>query len=222
MIRPVEEPRPKQPRDSPARIDRALRDAADGLTMRELVVATGLHENALRRTLARLTANGTVYVEPQRRQSRGRPTLRYRHAGTPDAPFRKFLPLLLDLLADSPTSNDAAYAIGRSHAEPATIVAPGAAREAVKSSLITLGFVPREQGTGETGTAEFVLSRCPFGDAVTSSAQGRRICALHHGLLAGVAEANGGELREFVINDPRVAPCRVAVLDTRPSPGTRG
>jgi predicted ArsR family transcriptional regulator len=210
----VEDPPRKQSRDGAARIERALRAAGGGLTMRELVSATGLHENAVRRALAGLTARGAVDVEPERRHSRGRPALRYRHAGSPDEPFRKFLPLLVELLDTSPATDDTAYAIGRTHAEATAARTPGGAREAVVSWLVTLGFAPRQHGASDTGRAEFRLHRCPFGEAVTSSPGGRRICALHHGLVAGVAEANGGTLQEFVINDPRLEPCRVAVLDT--------
>ena len=178
--------------------------------MRELVGETGLHENALRRALARLTSRDEVLAEPERRRSRGRPELRYRLAGAPDAPFREFLPLLLALIADSPAPEGAAYAIGHAHAERHTA---GSAGEAVKSSLARLGFAPRQGAGGEAGVTELVLGRCPFSDAVTSSPQGRRICQLHHGLLAGAAEARGGRLREFVVNDPRSAACSVAVLD---------
>jgi hypothetical protein len=58
---------------------------------------------------------------------------------------------------------------------------------------------------------------CPFRDAVTSSANGRQICHLHHGLLAGIAAANAGELDEFVIEDPRVTPCRVRFHELAPT-----
>jgi predicted ArsR family transcriptional regulator len=178
--------------------------------MRELVAATGLHENAVRRALARRTARGDVHVEPEPRRSRGRPRLRYRLADSPDEPFSQFLRLLLELVGCSPASDEAAYSIGRARAEAVT---QGSASEAVKRSLAGLGFAPRRRPATEAGVSEFALSLCPFSEAVTSSAQGGRICALHRGLVAGVAEARGGALREFVINDPRSAPCRVAVLD---------
>ena len=53
------------------RIDAALARTADGMTMRDLVSATGLHENALRRSLSRLVAGGSVHVEPDHRASPG-------------------------------------------------------------------------------------------------------------------------------------------------------
>jgi predicted ArsR family transcriptional regulator len=73
---------------------------------------------------------------------------------------------------------------------------------------VTLGFAPVERvGDGQGVTLE--LTSCPFADAVTSAANGRQICHLHHGLVAGIAAATGGALEEFAINDPRVLPCRV-------------
>jgi predicted ArsR family transcriptional regulator len=198
-------------RGSEARIGTALEGAADGLSMRELVSATGLHENALRRSLGRLVAAGSVHVEPQRRASRGRPSLRYRRAGTADEPFRRFLPLLLELVERPPGAHTDAYEIGRARGLATTPSASGSATDAVTGLLVTLGFDPRRQRDGAGDVTRFSLNRCPFSEAVTSGRLGGRICALHHGLLAGVAEANGGELQSFTINDPRVQPCELSV-----------
>jgi predicted ArsR family transcriptional regulator len=206
----VNDRRAPRPRDSAARIDRALRAFPAGLTMRELVSETGLHENALRRALARLASRGEAHAEPERRRSRGRPELRYRLASAPDAPFREFLPLLLALSADARAPEGAAYSLGHAHAQRGT---EGTAAEAVKSSLARLGFAPRQRAGGRAGVTEIALGRCPFSDAVTTSPQGSRVCELHHGLLAGAAEGRGGRLREFVVNDPRVAACLVIVLE---------
>ena len=74
-----------------------------------------------------------------------------------------------------------------------------------------LGFAPHSEGTSRVGGARLVLERCPFSDTVTSSRQGGQVCALHHGLLAGVAAANGGELEPFIVHDPRVRLCEVTV-----------
>jgi predicted ArsR family transcriptional regulator len=197
-------------RASAVRIETALQGAADGLTMRELISSTGLHENAIRRTLGRLVSDGTVHVGPEPRSSRGRPLLRYRRAGAPDEPFRRFLPLLLDLVDRAPGTDADAYEIGRAAgaaSRPATVGAPGA----VASVLVQLGFAPRRVGTSERGGTRMALGRCPFGDAVTSAPRGASICALHHGLLAGVATASGGELESFTVRDPRVLRCEVSV-----------
>lgn len=179
--------------------------------MRELVSATGLHENALRRTLRRLAAGGSVHVESEHRSSRGRPVLRYRWAGSADEPFRRFLPLLLELVDRAPASDADAYEVGRAHGAAIPDAARGSAPAAVARALVALGFDPRRQGATASGGARFVLNRCPFREAVTAGPAGRRICALHHGLLAGVAEAGGGELESFTVNDPRVLSCELSV-----------
>ena len=179
--------------------------------MRGLVIATGLHENALRRTVALLVQRGIVHAQPERRPSRGRPTIRYRHAGDPEEPFQHFLPLLLTLVDQAAASQQDAYDIGRAHGLFTAGESPATASEAVTRSLASLGFAPLDRGSSEPGAVVLALSRCPFSDAVTSSAAGRRVCDLHHGLLAGIAEAHGGEVSSFTVNDPRGAACEVAV-----------
>jgi predicted ArsR family transcriptional regulator len=198
-------------RGTAARIGTALEGAADGLSMRELVSATRLHENALRRSLGRLVAGGSVHAEPQRRASRGRPSLRYRRAGSADEPFRHFLPLLLELVDRLPGADTDAFETGRAHGASTPAGTAGSATDAVAALLVTLGFDPHRQRDSASEGTSFSLDRCPFSEAVTSGRRGGRICALHHGLLAGVAEANGGELQTFTINDPRVRPCELTV-----------
>jgi predicted ArsR family transcriptional regulator len=87
---------------------------------------------------------------------------------------------------------------------------PGEARDAVFSSLADLGFAPVEEPPGDPGkgTTTICLSRCPFADVVQSPPAATRLCALHHGLIAGVAEAGGGCLEEFTIVNPKTGCCR--------------
>ena len=85
----------------------------------------------------------------------------------------------------------------------------GGVREALVSSLVSFGFSPVELPTAGQAADDSRPHGCPFRETVTGTANGRQICHLHHGLLAGIAAANSGELDEFVINDPRVTPCRV-------------
>ncbi len=197
-------------RNGPACVRQALAAASGGLLVSELVASTKLHENAVRRTLSTFVADGSVVVEREPSRRRGRPPLRYRLVGAADEPFRQLVPMLLDLLDASGASAGSAYEIGRAHAERAPVRDTGSTREAVIESLVRLGFAPVEQPSATPGRTALDLTRCPFSDAVTASARGRQICQLHHGLLAGVASAGGGAIDEFVINDPRVVPCRVA------------
>jgi predicted ArsR family transcriptional regulator len=197
-------------RNSAARIRHALATASSGLLMSELVASTSLHENAVRRTLAKLIADGAVIVERQPSRARGRPRLRYRLVGTADEPFRQLVPMLLDLIDASGTSAETAYEIGRAHAERASARTFANTREAITESLVRLGFAPIEQSSTSTERTVLDLTRCPFStEVVAARPEGRQICQLHHGFLAGVAEAADGVLDEFKINDPRALPCRV-------------
>ena len=201
-------------RDAPRRVREKLATSAGGRSVRELAGLTCLHENAVRRTLALLVAAGEVCVERERSGARGRPLLRYRLVGAADEPFKTVLPMLLDLLDTSASSIRAAYAGG--FARGCAASPRGGTREAIVSSLVNLGFAPAEKRSAGPDVA-LDLTSCPFRDAVTDSPNGRQICHLHHGLVAGIAAASGGVLDEFVINDPRVMPCRVRFRELTPA-----
>ena len=196
-------------RDAPRRLRLALASASGACSVRELTAATSLHENAVRRTLTALISVGDVSVEPRPAHSRGRPVLQYRLVGPADEPFRAVLPMVLDLLDQSRSAPDTAYATGFEHGKSAPMPGSGGAREALVSSLVSFGFSPVERPGANAGQTTLDLMACPFRETVTGTANGRQICHLHHGLLAGITAANSGELDEFVINDPRVTPCRV-------------
>jgi predicted ArsR family transcriptional regulator len=202
-------------RDAPLRIREALAGTAGGRSVRELADATLLHENAVRRTLATLVADGAVSVERRRSRARGRPLLIYRLVGSADEPFKAILPMLLELLGSSPPSAGTAYATGFAHGASTPAPSSPGTREALVASLVNYGFAPVERTAKPSAPAILDLTRCPFRDAVTGSANGRQICHLHHGLLAGIAAASGGELEEFAINDPRHVPCRARFRERR-------
>lgn len=194
-----------------------LRATGAASTIAELVAATGLHENAVRRNLAQLAAAGSVQVErPSGTGGRGRPALRYRAQGSPETPYRALLPLLLDLLRGTDVDTETAFAAGRAHGRA---TAPdGDAREAVVASLAAMGFAPADTtpAGAPDGSVEVRLQACPFADMVMRPG-GRRLCALHHGILAGVAEARGSEVRRFDIVDPNAADCHL-LLGTPEAP----
>ena len=196
-------------RDAPGRIRLALAGAGGARSVRELTDATSLHENAVRRTLAALVSEGNVRVERRPAHARGRPVLQYRLVGSADEPFRAVLPMVLDLLDAARGASDAAFATGFEHGTSTPAPSAGGVREALVSSLVSFGFSPIELPTAGQAETVLDLTSCPFRDTVANAANGRQICHLHHGLLAGIAVANSGELDEFVINDPRITPCRV-------------
>lgn len=186
---------------------RHLRTAAGPATVAELVAATGLHENAVRRNLARLGADGMVLAERDPAAAgRGRPRLRYRAAGGPETPYRELMPLLLGLLNGAAPAPEEVFAAGLAHGRAS---APeGTAREAATASLAAMGFAPADETPAGTPGEEGVirLRTCPFADLVTRPG-GRRLCALHHGILAGVAERRGAAVRHFEVVDPNRADC---------------
>ncbi len=194
---------------------RHLRSAPAPATIAELVAATGLHENAVRRNLATMVDAGTVHAERVPGSGRGRPPLRYRATGEADTPYRELMPLLLSLLGGSSVGREAAFEAGRAHGRAA---APdGDARDAVVSSLASMGFAPTEETSTSPAdaTTSIRLLTCPFADLVIKPG-GRQLCALHHGILAGVAEARGGEVMRFDVVDPNVADCVLHLVPDGP------
>lgn len=199
------------PADRPSATDRvaAALDRAEGaLDLAALVERTGLHPNAVRRALAALAGQGRVHADDAPPTGgRGRPRRRYRAVAGPERPYRELLPLVLGLLGGG-GDPEAAHAAGRAHGLAAG--GPGPAGEAVVATLASLGFAPsREDG-------RIALRTCPFAEHVVRPG-GRALCSLHHGILAGVAEAHGGSLTDFTVADPRRAPCTLTVRDAGPA-----
>ena len=154
-------------RDAPLRIREALASSTGGRSVRELVDATRLHENAVRRTLATLVADSAVSVERRRSHARGRPLLLYRLVGAADEPSRPSSPCCSNCSAHLPPRPQTAYATGFAHG--ASTPAPGSqgTREALVASLANYGFAPVERTARPPAPAILDLTRCPFRDAVT-------------------------------------------------------
>ncbi|MEQ8832853.1 MAG: hypothetical protein RIB67_00250 [Miltoncostaeaceae bacterium] len=196
--------------DRPGAADRIARALAEGapLGVAELVERTGLHENAVRRNLARMVDAGRVHSErAPAAGGRGRPRLLYRAVGGAERPYAELLPLVLELLATGGTDGGgAAHRLGRAHGR--ATAGAGSATEAVTATLADLGFAP-----SRSGAHDIALGACPFADQVLRPG-GRALCALHHGIVAGVALERGGEVTAFTANDPNRAPCTLSVRDT--------
>jgi predicted ArsR family transcriptional regulator len=209
-------------RDGEARIMRVLEDArrGPGLTVPQVVEHTGLHPNAVRRNLARLAEGGRVHVDrssPSGR-GRGRPPLRYRAVASDAMAYRELMPLVLALLTGGGGAGvDAGADAFRAGREYGLANAPdGDPAEAVAASLAALGFAPEPQPVPPGAAPRLALTRCPFSDMIPRPG-GRALCALHHGILAGVAEARGGTLVRFDVVDPRTGHCQAGV-----APGAAG
>jgi predicted ArsR family transcriptional regulator len=132
--------------------------------------------------------------------------------------YRELMPLVLALLTGGGGAGvgavDDAYRAGRAYGR--ANAPAGEPVEALRASLVALGFAPADERVGQDGSTRMELTRCPFADMV-GRAGGRALCELHHGMLAGVAEARGGTLEAFEVTDPNVGHCRVAVAPGPPA-----
>lgn len=185
-----------------------------GVGVAELTEHFGLHHNAIRQHLAKLT-DAELLVEGRAPVvGRGRPRLAYRvHPAAesrwgPEGPYERLTVLLTEMLR----TGDSAEVVGQRAGEraagrdgddsddPLAVVADAMARQ---------GFEPTIERDGDE--AEIVLGRCSF--ATTALADPEIVCALHLGIARGVAAASGGRVvvDELIPRDPRVAQCRLRV-----------
>ncbi|MFN8019545.1 MAG: helix-turn-helix domain-containing protein [Acidimicrobiales bacterium] len=192
-------------------------------TVAELVVLADVHPSAVRQHLAKLVDAELVVARPGEATGRGRPAQRYvpapgaaaRWAGAPD-PYEQ----LAVLLGEAVRTGDGAFAVGRRHgaALGATVeAAPGsspadAALGAIAREMDRQGFAPVLRAGGDGVAVE--LHACPFAQVVASEAEA--VCALHHGIAVGVAEATGAV--EVIGIEPGLPPERPCLLRVRERP----
>ncbi|MCU0307886.1 MAG: hypothetical protein MUE51_09010, partial [Thermoleophilia bacterium] len=171
----------------------------------------------VRQHLQTMAAVGLVQTSRDAPSGRGRPSNRFRLVD-PDAPQRaaheELVTMLMGIVARAGLGEEQVRAIGRERgaADPSGVVDP---HRAVADVLARLGFAPREvSGAADrrAGTSRLVLGSCPFREAVAHPG-GHLVCALHHGLLEGAAQAAdpSATVPEFVPRDPAAAGCTVAV-----------
>lgn len=209
------------------RIALLLAESPDGLSAAEIAAGVGLHHNVVREHLRTLAGAGVVASERERPTGRGRPSERYMlidDTAPRAAAHQELVRLLVGLLLEAGMTEDRAEAFGRS--QGAGLMAQGTAgRGAILSGLARLGFAPREVASAAEaadGILDARLEHCPFREAVLAPG-GEVICALHAGLLAGMASTSGPQARltEFVAKDPRMAGCVVRLEGVPDPPATR-
>lgn len=165
----------------------ARRDASTA----ELVAASGLHENTVRGHLERLLADGHIRAELQAPTGRGRPARRWL-ALEPEAtnPYAGLATVLAETLATgtpdaSARAREAGVAWGARLAEGRRTIA-GPRALAVE--------IMREQGFAPDGEGDEVhLRHCPMLAAATDRPE--VVCAVHEGMLEGIARAGGSDAR---------------------------
>ncbi len=178
----------------------------------EIADTLALHPNTVRPHLERMREVGLLVVATTPGGGPGRPQHRYSLA--PDAPglglepqpFPVLARMLLSLASASGLTGGEAIEAGRDQGRAdAPRWAGRSCLEAVTGRLADMGFDPAVVADGDTATVAF--THCPFREL--AEARPDLVCALHRGLVEGLAEGvGGGEVTDFgslVDRDP----CRV-------------
>ncbi|AXH96701.1 helix-turn-helix transcriptional regulator [Ornithinimicrobium avium] len=194
----------------------AIAGAREGLGVRALAEATGLHDNTVRFHLERLVADGLVERRQGRSPGPGRPPLVFVARRDQDGAGHDNYELIAGALAmhlgDGEEAMVAAEAAGRawgrSHAGsagspgspghaggPDRADAPAGDWEAGLDELVRVmdgaGFAPEITDAADGATVR--VHHCPFGNLARED---RTVpCAVHLGLMRGVAEVAGGAVR---------------------------
>lgn len=183
-----------------------IRTAREGLGVRALAEATGLHENTVRFHLERLLEEGAVERRTGVSRGPGRPPLTFvarrdRHGAGHDN-YELLARVLAGQLGEAGDPVASAEAAGRSwgRSRPApqeTDVVPGrtappdpwdASLEELTRVLDDAGFAP-EVSAEAPGAATVRVHHCPF---LRLAREDRAVpCAVHLGLMEGVLEATG-------------------------------
>jgi predicted ArsR family transcriptional regulator len=171
-----------------AAIVAALRDAPAGLDSNAIAERVGLHPNTVRWHLGRLTGDGLVRSEPERRQSRGRPSIVHRL--TPDGvaagrdEYRLLATMLTAALASDPDGVNRAYATGAEW---------GRALSSADPDADIAALLDREGFAAEQSPDRIEMRRCPF--YALAEANPRVVCTLHHGIIDGMLAQTGSPQR---------------------------
>lgn len=177
---------------------RELRERGSASTA-ELVGATGLHENTVREHLARLHRDGRIRRVQDAPVGRGRPRWRWHPLDDTIDPAAGLAIALMDALADrggdpATAAREAGVEWGARIAEQLGADRAADPREFVIEIMRQQGFAPDAAHTVATAatTVPLALRHCPLLSAARHS---RVTCAVHEGLIEGLASAGGDAVR---------------------------
>lgn len=189
------------------RVLRALAALAAPATVEEVAERVGATTATVRKHLDDLVLADLVRSSPVRSGRPGRPRLRY-WAAAPAPPAEAYQ-RLSGLLAEVVAAGDAPEVVGRRlGAGRARDGRP--AREALVEAMALEGFLP-ELADGPEG-AVMTFHHCPYASVALDHPG--IVCALHRGMADGIlAAGGGGAAGELEVRDPRVAGCRLHLLD---------
>ncbi|MFC7535582.1 helix-turn-helix transcriptional regulator [Actinoplanes sp. GCM10030250] len=194
-----------------------LRGVDEPLDVTALVAATGLHANTIRFHLDVLIRSGLVRERSDRRGTRGRPRLGY--VAATQAVSTSGYHLLAQVLVTHLEQTDdgaAAETAGVAWAQRLWPHPPGAQQEleslatAVAALFAEMGFDPTVES--DTGRRRILLHACPFWSL--AEAHPGVVCAVHRGLLRGLADRAGrtdAEVRLIPFIQPRL--CQAELID---------
>ena len=182
----------------------ALRDVPAGLDTNVIAERVGLHPNTVRWHLGRLADQGFVRSAPERRRSRGRPSIVHRL--TPEGvaagrdEYRMLATMLTAALASDPEGTHRTCAERESDRGRALSAAnPGGERREPA----------RRGGLRRRAKRRYRIEmrRCPF--YALAETDPRIVCTLHHGIIDG-ALAETGSPRRVERLDAFVEPSRLS------------
>lgn len=202
---------------------RYLVDAVAPVTVAELTAHVGLHHNAIRQHLAKLTRAGLVIESVSAPGGRGRPRLLYTVEPTASARWGSSgstaYERLSELLAEIIRSGDAPVDVGRRAGRRLTTgdERTGGGVERVVATMAREGFDPVLIGDGPH--VDVILQTCPFRS--TALADPDVVCDVHLGLAEGLVEGTDVAVVDLVREDPRRARCRLALQPVTVQPAVR-
>ena len=164
----------------------ALRADRDGLDTNQLAAGLLLHPNTVRWHLGRLSDEGLVTSVPERRRSRGRPSVVYRL--TPEGiavgrdEYRLLATMLTATVAGDAHGSDRAYATG---------VRWGRHLQAAEGTDDVARLLDDQGFAAEDHADTIEMRRCPFYALAETSPQ--VVCTLHHGIIDGALAASGAK-----------------------------
>lgn len=184
----------------------------------ELAEHLGVHHNAVRQHLAKLTAAGLVRAGSHASGGPGRPRLMYEVAPEADGRWREGDPYqrLASLLGEMVATGDAPEDVGRRFGHVLADAAhrseddASGALERIVDALADQGFAPRVEPHDDDPASQVVirLDWCPF--SAVAAERPEIVCRLHHGITVGLADgAPDLTVDELVVRDPHRAGCEI-------------
>lgn len=190
-------------------IHRYLADANRPVGVAELTAHFEFNHNAVRQHLAKLV-NAELIVEslaaatgPGRRRLVYEVNLAADSRWGTTGPYERLSLLLAEIIRTGGTPVEVGRRAGQRYRSTTALTGDGVAD--VASAMASQGFDPQIRRS--KNRADVVLRQCPFQS--TALADPDAVCALHLGIVEGIAEGSNVVVDELVAKDPRRAKCRL-------------